>query len=60
MTDDEFWRLGIGGAIAGMVPLLKAKLQTKLAAKKAETGRGLAERIGHRLGALWARSKQPR
>lgn len=60
MTDDQFWRLAIGGAIAGMVPLLKAKLQTYLATKKAETGRSLAERIGYRLGRIWPRGNSAR
>ena len=61
MTDDQFWRIAITAAVAPIIwHYLPQKASAYLARKKAETGRGLAERIGHRLGSLWARSKQTR
>lgn len=57
LTDDQQMRIAITGAVAGAMPFLKAKLKAYLAAKETQTGRSLAERIGYRLGSLWARSK---
>jgi len=60
MTDDDVTRgIAMGGAFAAAA-LVKQALSSYLTRKKAETGRSLAERIGHRLGSLWARSKQTR
>jgi hypothetical protein len=58
MTEDEQIRLAGTAIAAAAVPFLKAHLYAKLAAKKAETGRSLPERIGYRLGSLWARRQQ--
>ena len=51
--EDQTMRAAVAGAVASGVGLLKGQLQTYLARKKAETGRGLPERLGYQLGRLW-------
>lgn len=48
-------RAAVVGFSAAMWGLLLGKLRGYLTAKKAETGRSLPQRVGYRLGKLWAR-----
>ena len=56
MTDDQFWRLAIAGVAQGVIVILLIKLKSKWNAEREKTGKTLLERIGYRLGSLWART----
>lgn len=53
MTDDQLYRAAIVGASVPVLAWLIQKAKSHLAAKRDQTGRGLTERIGYRLGKLW-------
>lgn len=55
MTEDQFWRAAITGASVPVWALLIQKAKAHLSAERSKTGRGLAERLGYRLGRLWPR-----
>jgi hypothetical protein len=54
MNDNDSLRLMVQVVVVGLLTLLIQQAGSRLAAKKAETGMGLAQRIGYRLGKLWA------
>ena len=61
VTDDQFWRIALTSSIAPLVwHVLPRKVDAYLSRRKAECGRGLAERIGYWLGAFWSRCKDRR
>ena len=59
MTDDQFLRIAITSIGAPIIWLvLPQKANAYLRRRREETGYGLAQRIGYRLGRLWARRNQ--
>lgn len=55
MTEDEHLRGLITGFAAPLVGLLWARFQRKRPADRPKQWRRIANRLGYRLGALWAR-----
>ena len=54
MTDDQLIRAAVTGGIHPRLHMVNSKAKAHLSAKRNESGRGLIERIGYRLGKLWA------
>jgi hypothetical protein len=54
MTDDQMYRLAIQGASVPIWAWLIQKTKTYLRTQRDKSGRGLTNRIGYRLGRLWA------
>jgi hypothetical protein len=60
MTDDQLARAAITGASVPVLAYLIQKIKTYLRSERDKEGRGLPERIGRRLGRLWARGYRVR
>ena len=59
MTDDQLIRGAITAASIPILGLIIQKAKAKLSAARGKEGRGLTERIGYRLGRLWAGTDKP-
>ena len=59
MTEDQMIRVAITGASIPIIGLLIQKAKAYLRAARDKEGRGLTERIGYRLGRLWAGTDKP-
>jgi hypothetical protein len=60
MSDDDTLRLAVQAVGTSLLVLVIQQARSRLEAKKAQTGRGLTERLGYRLGNLWARRYRKR
>ena len=60
MNDDQMYRAVASAAGVLIYAWLIQKAKAYLGAKRDQTGRGLAERVGYRLGQLWPRRNRTR
>jgi hypothetical protein len=58
MADGQIWYIAAGSIGVVFWSWLFQKSDAYLARRRSETGRGLAERIGYRLGKLWPGRKR--
>ena len=58
MTEDQMYRAAIVGFAMPIWAFLIQKAKTYLSAARDKEGRVLIERIGYRLGSLWARANR--